>query len=84
HQRQCVIRTFPVEMPIMDCPQYFSDFITFGILHCQYTQAGIVGVSLEHKLNSKGFTCGHEPDSIEFSTLGGWVSTRASGAKKNR
>lgn len=28
--------------------------------------------------------CGHEPDSIEFSSLGGWVSTRASGMKKNK
>lgn len=27
---------------------------------------------------------GHEPDSFEFSSLGGWVSTRASGMKKNR
>lgn len=27
---------------------------------------------------------GHEPDSVEFSTLGGWVSTRASGMKKNK
>jgi alkyldihydroxyacetonephosphate synthase len=26
---------------------------------------------------------GHEPDSIEFSTLGGWIATRASGMKKN-
>jgi len=26
---------------------------------------------------------GHEPDSIEFSTLGGWLATRASGMKKN-
>ena len=32
---------------------------------------------------TKGFTVGHEPDSYEFSTLGGWVSTRASGMKKN-
>ncbi|PIC41188.1 hypothetical protein B9Z55_008695 [Caenorhabditis nigoni] len=47
-------------------------------------QAGIVGQSLERQLNKKGFTCGHEPDSIEFSTLGGWVSTRASGMKKNK
>ncbi|VDN40096.1 unnamed protein product [Gongylonema pulchrum] len=35
-------------------------------------------------LNEKGFTCGHEPDSVEFSTLGGWVATRASGMKKNK
>ena len=26
---------------------------------------------------------GHEPDSIEFSTLGGWIATKASGMKKN-
>ena len=31
-----------------------------------------------------GLTIGHEPDSIEFSTLGGWIATHASGMKKNR
>lgn len=30
-----------------------------------------------------GVVSGHEPDSFEFSTLGGWISTRASGMKKN-
>ena len=35
-------------------------------------------------MNSFGFTVGHEPDSIEFSTLGGWIATKASGMKKNR
>eukprot|EP00090_Calanus_glacialis_P033384 TRINITY_DN5543_c0_g1_i3.p1 TRINITY_DN5543_c0_g1~~TRINITY_DN5543_c0_g1_i3.p1 ORF type:complete len:602 (-),score=91.67 TRINITY_DN5543_c0_g1_i3:177-1982(-) len=46
-------------------------------------EAGITGKNLEIKLATKGFTVGHEPDSYEFSTLGGWVSTRASGMKKN-
>ena len=46
-------------------------------------EAGITGKNLEMKLARKGFTVGHEPDSYEFSTLGGWVSTRASGMKKN-
>lgn len=46
-------------------------------------QAGIRGIDLESKLKENGMTCGHEPDSIEFSTLGGWISTRASGMKKN-
>uniref|UniRef100_F1KYD5 Alkylglycerone-phosphate synthase n=1 Tax=Ascaris suum TaxID=6253 RepID=F1KYD5_ASCSU len=46
--------------------------------------AGIIGQSLERQLNAKGYTCGHEPDSIEFSSLGGWVATRASGMKKNK
>lgn len=46
-------------------------------------QAGIRGQDLERDLKSSGVVCGHEPDSMEFSTLGGWISTRASGMKKN-
>ena len=47
-------------------------------------QAGITGKILEEKLQSEGYTVGHEPDSIELSTLGGWISTNAAGMKKNR
>ena len=47
-------------------------------------QAGITGSKLEELLEAKGLTVGHEPDSIELSTLGGWISTNASGMKKNR
>ena len=47
-------------------------------------QSGILGVDLESKLQEIGYTAGHEPDSIEFSTLGGWISTNASGMKKHR
>lgn len=47
-------------------------------------QAGITGKHLEEILQAEGFTCGHEPDSIELSTLGGWIATNASGMKKNR
>lgn len=46
-------------------------------------EAGIVGKDLENELNRYGVCCGHEPDSVEFSTLGGWISTKASGMKKN-
>ncbi len=46
-------------------------------------QAGAVGRHIEEQLGQHGFTMGHEPDSIEFSTLGGWVATHASGMKKN-
>lgn len=38
---------------------------------------------MDRDLKLSGFIAGHEPDSSEFSTLGGWVSTRASGMKKN-
>ena len=47
-------------------------------------EAGITGSVLEELLEAKGLTVGHEPDSIELSTLGGWISTNASGMKKNR
>ena len=47
-------------------------------------QSGILGIDLENKLQEMGYTAGHEPDSIEFSTLGGWISTNASGMKKHR
>lgn len=46
-------------------------------------EAGIIGQDLERRLAEKGFCTGHEPDSMEFSSLGGWVATRASGMKKN-
>ena len=46
-------------------------------------EAGISGRDLEEELNRYGVCCGHEPDSVEFSTLGGWISTKASGMKKN-
>ena len=45
--------------------------------------AGIMGQDLERELKKYGVVSGHEPDSQEFSTLGGWISTRASGMKKN-
>ncbi|OQX68913.1 MAG: oxidase [Sorangiineae bacterium NIC37A_2] len=47
-------------------------------------EAGIRGRDLEAHLAAHGLTMGHEPDSLEFSTLGGWIATNASGMKKNR
>lgn len=46
-------------------------------------EGGILGQDLERELGKLGYTAGHEPDSYEFSSLGGWVATRASGMKKN-
>lgn len=47
-------------------------------------EAGAVGRHIQKQLAEYGFTMGHEPDSVEFSTLGGWIATNASGMKKNR
>ncbi|WP_437877306.1 FAD-binding oxidoreductase [Sorangium sp. So ce513] len=47
-------------------------------------EAGATGRHIAAELAKHGLTLGHEPDSAEFSTLGGWIATNASGMKKNR
>ena len=46
-------------------------------------EAGAAGQELDRALSARGLRLGHEPDSGEFSTVGGWVATRASGMKKS-
>lgn len=46
--------------------------------------AGITGPDLESQLRSHGYTLGHFPQSFEYSTLGGWIATRASGQQSLR
>ncbi|KAH8660184.1 oxidase, FAD binding protein [Xylariales sp. PMI_506] len=47
-------------------------------------QAGASGRHIDRALSKLDVTLGHEPDSFEFSTLGGWIATKASGMKKNK
>ncbi|MBW5485654.1 FAD-binding oxidoreductase [Streptomyces bambusae] len=42
-------------------------------------QAGALGPGLEEQLRPHGLTLRHFPQSFEFSTLGGWLATRAGG-----
>ncbi|HEX6459236.1 MAG TPA: FAD-binding oxidoreductase [Thermoleophilaceae bacterium] len=42
-------------------------------------QAGASGPQLEDQLREHGLTLRHFPQSFEFSTLGGWIATRAGG-----
>src|SRR5438128_723071 len=42
-------------------------------------QAGAAGPVLEAGLGAHGLTLRHFPQSFEFSTLGGWIATRAAG-----
>lgn len=49
-----------------------------------HVQAGITGGKLVEEMQFLGFTIGHEPDSIEFSTVGGWIATNSSGMKQNK
>jgi alkyldihydroxyacetonephosphate synthase len=42
-------------------------------------QAGATGPILEEQLHAEGLTLRHFPQSFQFSTLGGWIATRAGG-----
>jgi alkyldihydroxyacetonephosphate synthase len=42
-------------------------------------QAGILGPALEEALRPRGLTLRHFPQSFEFSSVGGWLATRAGG-----
>lgn len=72
------------QIAVVDCSQMNRLLWIDRENHLACFESGVVGQDLERILNSNGFTMGHEPDSIEFSTLGGWVSTRASGMKRQK
>jgi len=42
-------------------------------------RAGTMGIDAERRVQESGLTIGHWPQSVELSTVGGWVATRASG-----
>lgn len=47
--------------------------------HGARIQAGATGPKIEKQLAEHGLTLRHFPQSFEFSTLGGWIATRAGG-----
>jgi len=42
-------------------------------------ETGTNGMNLERYLNAKGYTCGHIPQSLYTSSVGGWIAHRAAG-----
>jgi len=42
-------------------------------------EAGVRGSDAEAAVSKQGLTLGHHPQSVEISTVGGWVATRSSG-----
>jgi alkyldihydroxyacetonephosphate synthase len=50
-----------------------------AVNHTARAQAGVFGPALEAHLKPTGLTLRHYPQSFEFSTVGGWVATRAGG-----
>eukprot|EP00547_Thalassionema_nitzschioides_P011168 CAMPEP_0194262984 /NCGR_PEP_ID=MMETSP0158-20130606/46816_1 /TAXON_ID=33649 /ORGANISM="Thalassionema nitzschioides, Strain L26-B" /LENGTH=2209 /DNA_ID=CAMNT_0039003149 /DNA_START=70 /DNA_END=6701 /DNA_ORIENTATION=- len=68
-----------VDMTHMDSVLWINE--EDGLAH---VQAGITGRVLIQEMKRHGYTIGHEPDSLEFSTLGGWIATKASGMKRSK
>jgi alkyldihydroxyacetonephosphate synthase len=49
-----------------------------GNLYARFA-AGENGMDAERRVQKEGLTIGHWPQSVELSTVGGWVATRAAG-----
>jgi alkyldihydroxyacetonephosphate synthase len=72
----------------LDMRKRFNKVLSFNETDQTVTvQAGISGPALEQALNdavsrfgaSRAYTCGHFPQSFEYSSVGGWVVTRGAG-----
>ena len=72
----------------LDMRRHFNKVISFNETDQTITvEAGISGPQLEAALNEaperfgarRAYTCGHFPQSFEYSVVGGWVVTRGAG-----
>lgn len=72
----------------LDMRKNFNKVIEFNEINQTITvQAGMMGPELERILNNaietlnakEPYTCGHFPQSFEYSSVGGWVVTRGAG-----
>ncbi len=66
----------------LDMTRHMNKVIKVSDVNSSVTvQPGIYGPELEDYLNNYmgGYTCGHLPQSFEFSTVGGWVANRGAG-----
>lgn len=72
----------------LDMRRNFGKVLNFNEVDQTITvQAGMSGPKLEEALNNaktrfgarRAYTCGHFPQSFEYSSVGGWVVTRGSG-----
>lgn len=72
----------------LDMRKRFNKVISFNEVDQTITvQSGMSGPQLEEALNnapanfgaSRKYTCGHFPQSFEYSSVGGWVVTRGAG-----
>jgi len=72
----------------LDLTRHMAKVVSFSEANQTITvEPGLYGPDLEQLLNaapelfgaSRRYTCGHFPQSFEFSTVGGWAATRGAG-----
>ncbi len=64
----------------LDLTKHLNKLIKINPINKSYTvQAGMYGPALEDELNKQGYSCGHFPQSFEFSTVGGWLAAKGAG-----
>ncbi|MCI0522065.1 MAG: FAD-binding oxidoreductase [Bacteroidales bacterium] len=64
----------------LDLAKHLNRVLSISTVNKTVTvEAGISGPSLEAELNRRGYTCGHFPQSFEYSTAGGWIAARGAG-----
>jgi len=64
----------------LDLTKHINRIVKINAVNKTVTvQTGIYGPAFEEELNRQGFTCGHFPQSFEYSTVGGWIAARGAG-----
>ena len=64
----------------LDLTKHLNKIIEVNSVNATVTvEAGMFGPAFENYLNSIGFTCGHFPQSFEYSTVGGWFAAKGAG-----
>ena len=64
----------------LDLTKNFNKVLKLSVENSSVTvEPGIMGPALEKYLNERGYTCGHFPQSFEYSTVGGWAAARGAG-----
>lgn len=66
----------------LDLTKHLNKVLEVNTINSTSTvQSGMFGPAFENYLNNfgEGFTCGHFPQSFEYSTVGGWVAAKGAG-----
>ncbi len=80
-----VAGAIPVENTVMLDLKRLNRFVELDEVNGLATvQAGMNGARFEALLNARGWTCGHYPQSIRMSTVGGWAACRGAGQASSR